>query len=474
MKNAKAVKEQPREVTTLQGVRYRLDRKLGEGGQGAVFATNDKKYVVKRLRVRGDAAREKLRDQLAMVKRLPLDGLPVARPLDQLRPPHVGYVMEFASGMSAIEQLVHPPNVCKPLVEWYIQTGGLRRRLMLLAKAAEIIARLHGKGLIYSDPSPGNIFISNDPGETEVWLIDADNLRASSVVEGSVYTPKYGAPELVKGKASASSLTDAHAFAVIAFQVLSLAHPLLGDMVNEGDPELEERALAGELPWIHDVNDDRNRCSSGLPRTITLSKQLSKDFSDTFGAGLNDPQNRPGLARWVEHLYRAADNTLLCSKCGFSYYRAEKECPVCDAPKPSHLVVRCQLWDPERIKNTDVSGTRIEKPGSVTSANGQPRIIDSMVIGVGEGVDISSRLACGDSKNSQELWLEVSQSDVTIEALSDKPWRLRSMDGKAERELSEGPLRIPLEQLSGWYLMAGNSGKLHRQLKLSFKNGVKA
>ena len=61
-----------------------------------------------------------------------------------------------------------------------------------------------------------------------------------------------------------NSLTDAHAFSVLAFQTLSLAHPLIGDAVNEGPPEREEEALAGRLPWIDHPTDGSNRASSGI------------------------------------------------------------------------------------------------------------------------------------------------------------------------------------------------------------------
>src|SRR5690606_11242499 len=123
--------------------------------------------------------------------------------------------------------------------------------------------------------SPHNVFVSEAVSEAVVRLIDADNLRFNSTPAAStLHTPGYGAPELVRGTGSINTLTDAHGFAVMAFEGLTLAHPLLGDAIRAGDPDGEFSALAGELPWIDHSSDDRNRSSVGLMREAVLSPRL--------------------------------------------------------------------------------------------------------------------------------------------------------------------------------------------------------
>ena len=300
----------PDTVTSIHGNRYRIGRQLGRGGQGVVFAVEGERMAVKLLRDRSPRARERLRDQLAMVGRLPLEGLAVARPIEQLRPPHVGYVMELFTGMAPLGSLLRPPKGTKGIAEWYFEGGGLRRRLRLLARVAEVVAELHGRGLVYVDLSPHNVFVSERPNACEVRLIDTDNLRTATAAGRPLYTPGYGAPEVVRGTGVQNTLGDAHAFAVLAFETLALVHPLLGDAVRDGEPELEEQALAGRLPWIDAACDDRNRSSDGIPREIVLSRILREDVSRAFGPGLSDPDERPGLAQWGEHLHRAADRDL--------------------------------------------------------------------------------------------------------------------------------------------------------------------
>ena len=110
-----------------------------------------------------------------------------------------------------------PKNEAKKIVHYY-KTGGLRRRLNALFKCASLLARLHGNGMVYGDISPNNIFISEGLEDPSVWLIDADNIRFEITAGGSVvYTPKYGAPELVQGKDGGRPASDCHAFAVVAF-----------------------------------------------------------------------------------------------------------------------------------------------------------------------------------------------------------------------------------------------------------------
>src|SRR5207247_2724447 len=92
-----------------------------------------------------------LRNQLTFVKRLELRDLTIAQPLEMLREPHVGYVMEMVTGMEPLSRLMNPSRTESSLGEWYGARGGLRRRLRLLARTADVLNALHAKGLIYGD-----------------------------------------------------------------------------------------------------------------------------------------------------------------------------------------------------------------------------------------------------------------------------------------------------------------------------------
>ncbi len=449
------------QVTDIKGVCYELGSKLGRGGQGTVYEIKGGRLAAKIMSKISPVKPETLRNQLSFVKRLALNDLALARPLEMLREPHIGYVMELLTGMKSINMLIHPPRNTESLLKWYIEGGGLKRRLRLLAISAEALAQLHGKGLIYSDPSPNNIFVSEDQDAYEVRLIDTDNLHyKSSAAMTAVYTPWYGALEIVCGRSGMNTLTDAHAFAVLAFQTLTLAHPLMGDRVNEGEPELEEKALKGEFPWIDDPDDDSNRSSNGISREIILSPLLHELATKTFGKGLNDPLTRPGISEWAEKLQAAADATLICPSCGWSYYFTSKKCPNCDQPRPDFVIAKFKLWNGKEP---------VKKPSD------RDVIIVSVVLTESQPLQITERLVNGQiNKKTSRLRIEarLEGNRIILKSLDGNSYLLTSPNGSKSVKLNIREERIPVEEgYASWQLHLGNLDSLHRVVDFELRPG---
>lgn len=461
-----------REVTGVRGARYRLGCELGRGGQGAVFAVEGGRLAVKLVLDRSPRAQERLRDQLAMVGRLPLDDLDVARPLEQLRPPHVGYVMDLFTGMVPLRSLGRPPKGVESVKVWYAETGGLRRRLRLLARAAETLAALHGRGLVYVDPSPHNVFVSEAVDAQEVRLIDTDNLRPATSRANCVFTPGYGAPEIVRQKSFPSTLTDAYAFAVMAFETLALTHPMIGDAVRDGPPEREGDALAGKVPWIDEPADDSNRSSTGIPRDLVLSPGLRDDFQAAFGPGRNDPDARPGMARWAEHLHRAADRVLVCPGCGGGYYWNLKACPWCDADRPSVIAATVLLWDPSRSRMTR-DGAFEPAPGVLAEASGKPRVMDVVVLADGETCLLAERVTRGNGSPKPHIQVTMKKGRLGVALAGPGPIRLVSADGRRERALGARETSLALgDRGADWTVHLGPDDAIHRVLRFDLHPGV--
>jgi DNA-binding helix-hairpin-helix protein with protein kinase domain len=243
----------------------------------------------------------------------------------------------------------------------YADTGSTRRRLFALAKCASILARLHSAGLVYGDISMNNAFIGEE-SPREVWLIDADNLRFELPSGGtSVYTPGYGAPEVVRGTDCSRPRSDCWAFAVMAFKILALCHPFIGKKVLEPDADeggldaepvatgppsdLDEQAYAGYLPFVDDQDDDSNRGKGGLPRELVATPMLRRIFQETFGVGRTEPHRRPSMAFWAIELMRAFDQSLTCPNCKMSYFAANCErCPYCKMSRPAFVRAKTNRW----------------------------------------------------------------------------------------------------------------------------------
>lgn len=379
------MKDFPTSVVDDDGnVHYLLKKPLGRGGQGVVFRTRSPHIAVKLIGTIPDAdlsakqpaggsagklwnqftsaagveiavdakRREALRRRLQDVRMLPLPDLHLAQPLSMLRD-HVGYTMRLLTGMAPIRSLIAEPGA-ESLAAFFQETGGVRRRLELLANTASLLARLHSVPLVYADVSPNNVFISETAEANEVWLIDVDNLDYLSANAPGIFTPGFGAPEVVTGRAGVSTLSDSYSFAVLAFWVLTQQHPFLGDYVEEGgwdddgDEDREQLAFRGELPWIEDNADDSNRTSRGIPRHLVLSKPVRELFHRTFEAGRKDRAARPSMAEWAESLRRAADRVVSCRSCGSSFDVTAGRCQFCAAgSQPSFIHMQVNRWDPE-------------------------------------------------------------------------------------------------------------------------------
>lgn len=333
-------KKANRTVRDDHGVEYELIQKIGEGGQGVVCRTRYPNVLVKVSR--RPLSEPKVKDWFEHVRwiaRQPLAGMHIATPVafinSELNP---GYVMELMDGLEPLGKMLEQSMLALQEgrgAEEYRATGGVSRRVRVLAKLARILADLHGRALVYGDLSPSNIFVSKAIGYHEVWLIDCDNISVLSRVgrQKKIWSPDFGAPEIVRGESGINSLSDSWSFGVLAFLMLTLVHPFEGDLIIDGEPELKAKADCGEFPWIDHPTDDRNRSTKGLPRDQVLSLRLRNLFEQCFNAGLVDPGERPSMAAWAE-AFEAAEMLLVdCDAgqgCGSSFiFNPRAECPFC-------------------------------------------------------------------------------------------------------------------------------------------------
>jgi hypothetical protein len=368
------------------GNQHCLADELARGGQGVVFRTKDADLAIKQpLDASGELDKGvNLRDRFQNIRLLPMPArIPISLPLAILRD-EPGYVMRLLSGMKSFSAFdlhgktkkeLEDQNTVLP--QWLqgvpdeglalrllhcANTGSTQRRLFALSKCASILARLHCAGMVYGDISTDNAFIGEGAAR-DVWLIDADNMRFEMPSGGaSVYTPGYGAPEVVRGNDSSRPRSDCWAFAVMAFKMLALCHPFIGKKVLEAEEDescwdaepmesgapvdLDEQAYAGYLPFVDDDDDDSNKGVAGLPRALVATLGLRRLFQETFGAGRDHPHCRPAMAFWALELAKAFDHSLECPECKMSFYADDHgSCPYCGEERPAFLRVRTSRWE---------------------------------------------------------------------------------------------------------------------------------
>lgn len=340
-----------REVIDVDGRVWKLDRRLGGGGQGEVWSVEGHPLVVKILHDREESARAALQDRLRAVRRLPLEGIPIAAPIVLLAKPLVGYVMRLIDGVQPLDDLRPSPRTLD-VAQWYLDTGGLRRRLRVLARLAEALEHLHSRAIVYGDLSLANVLMSHDPMSDIVWLIDPDNLRYSSAPGRWIMTPHFAAPELHRRIPQApDTLTDAFSLAVIAYEVLTLKHPLIGGVMVEDDAALEARAFLGELPWVAHPDDPSNEQAGGLPWPMVLTRRAFELTRRTFEQGLADPKSRASASDWARELRWAAGICIDCVSCSQAFLVGATECPWCGAARPPFVLAMIGVCDEEGREN---------------------------------------------------------------------------------------------------------------------------
>lgn len=342
-----ATQRSTRHVLDEKGTRYDLVSEMSRGGQGVVHRTHLPNVLVKGFIHKDLNAKQRWHKHIAWLIRQDLSDLKLARPLVLLKQPRIGYVMELMDGLVPLQSLLDSFVAAQPdTTRDYLAQGGLRRRVRILCQLARTLNQLHGRGLLYGDLSPANIFVSDDPEFAETWLIDCDNISLQAHSGLTLHTPDYGAPEVVRGEAMLSSLTDCWSFAVIAYQLLTHNHPFKGELVELGEPEEEDAALRGEHPWINDSDNPDNACYANLPLQLAEHSRLPALFSRCFEQGKHTATARPGIAEWLEALTEIDERMVVCDECsatslmpGAGVDPAHMTCFFCDAPVDESVVL---------------------------------------------------------------------------------------------------------------------------------------
>jgi DNA-binding helix-hairpin-helix protein with protein kinase domain len=437
-------------VTDDKGGVYELGKRIAEGGQGIVCPTQDSRYLVKVSKYAvGDPRSHAWCKQIAAVQRMPIqeNALPIAMPVAIVTKPRAGYVMELMDGLVPLEAILketHEALVNGESLVGFLSTGGLSRRLRLLARFARVMAKLHGLGIAHGDLSPKNVFVSQSVGHDQVWLIDCDNLtyavRDSSL---QIYTPDYGAPEVFRGDHGISTYTDVWSFAVIAFQLLTLLHPFKSGQLVDSDSDLEENAFRGELPWVDHDSDDRNRASEGIPREAVLTEQLSALFQRCFNEGLLQPERRPPMAEWAESLEAAAAFQVSCDAseggCGSTFlWSDDLECPFCGEKqtKSEFAVVDHMVFAPLSYLGEDAS------PAERWIRTGYRQIVGKTPVHFRESAPGTATYL--DSKELASLWIEDGELYIKVERGSDL--KLQTA-GVKKLEPLRGRVKLPIRDL---------------------------
>ncbi|MBD5439748.1 MAG: serine/threonine protein kinase [Treponema sp.] len=306
------------EIIQLEGGKSaKIVSKLGEGGQGIVYAVkiDGKDYALKWYTFRFQnkkAFRKNLQDNIA-------SGAPDEKFLWPL------YLTEEKSESFGYVMHLRPNNFAdfSDILNNKVRFSSTETLITSALNIVNAFRTLHRKGLSYQDLNDGNFFIDVKTGD--VLICDNDNVTPDGMKNaGNIGgKPGYMAPEIVVGKSHPNSLTDNHSLAVIIFKLLCRHDPLMGKAYVDSVciTERREYELYGEKPvFIFNPNDASNRPVAGVhPNPIKLwpryPKFLQDAFIQSFCGGLKDPNKRLPDNEWQKLLLRFRSVLLKCPHC---------------------------------------------------------------------------------------------------------------------------------------------------------------
>jgi serine/threonine-protein kinase len=269
------VDEDPRLGRTV-GARYRIVRRIGEGGMGVVYEAEDTRDARRVALKCVHAHLASHRDVLARFEReakaaTAVGNEHIVEVLDtgRLDDGSAFMVLEYLSGSDLASE---------------IADGGpltIGRATHVATQIADALYVAHGMGVIHRDLKPENIFLVDPRGRDFVKVLDfgiskireaeGGQVTALTRTGTTVGTPYYMAPEQAQGHKDVDHRVDVYALGVILFRALTGQHPF----DDESYPMLVLKICTEAPPPVQ-----RYRPDVPLELAAVIEKMLAKDPAD--------------------------------------------------------------------------------------------------------------------------------------------------------------------------------------------------
>jgi len=235
--------------------RYRVMRKLGEGGMGILYACLDSvlsREVAVKLMQRSLAAEPLLAERLMQEARLAAQlRRHVAQVFDcgMLETGEPFIVMELLSGQDLYAVL----RESGPLSPHEVAS--------VMLQVCDGLSEAHEKGIVHRDLKPENLFCANEPdGTSMIKIVDfgvskqlrGRQIRAQTNPTESVGSPQYMSPEQISSPSEVDARTDIWSLGVVMFELLTGALPFNG----AGPAQVCASVLTDAVPTISRYRSD--------------------------------------------------------------------------------------------------------------------------------------------------------------------------------------------------------------------------
>ena len=301
--------------------KYRLERVLGEGGMGTVWAArNTALDALVAVKLIAGTDRETLSARLLKEARAAarLRHPAIVRVFDVGETQHGDpfIVMELLEGSSLADRLDRDTTL-EPIVA-----------VQLLLPIAEALSSAHAAHIVHRDLKPDNIFIVEEEGRIQPKLLDFGIVQVgpgtgtTRLTEDGEFigTPAYMSPEQARGAEDIGPATDVWSFCVVLYECLSGRVPFESENYNA----LMREIIEDTAPTLADLDAGDAGLSSVVE--IGMAKQPSRRWSSMKALGA-------ALARWLIDRGVDEDATLKPLRSGWALGDAKRAARAIAVPK---------------------------------------------------------------------------------------------------------------------------------------------
>ncbi|QQR91398.1 MAG: serine/threonine protein kinase [Myxococcales bacterium] len=279
--NIKPVIDNDPKIGTILQDRYRIVRKLGEGGMGDVYEAEHtligRHVAVKCLLpefAKNPEVVERFKREARAATMVGNEHIIDVTDMGQLPDGSPFIVMEMLEGRE-FAGLIED--------EGPLPVG---RTVRIIQQVCNALSAAHAKGIVHRDLKPENIFLVTKHGNPDfVKVLDfgiskvkehKDSVQKSLTRTGVMMgTPHYMSPEQAQGLATTDHRTDIYALGVISYLALAGRVPFDGDTL----PSLMVQVMTTEAEFLTDLRQD-------IPEALdaVIRKALTKDPADRYAS----------------------------------------------------------------------------------------------------------------------------------------------------------------------------------------------